>query len=144
VTPQTPRALPGRGWFLTGTVLVALAGTAHTLGQFTPDEPELASGLAAMRAAHLPMGMGMNPSLFDIFRDLAFTMSVTFFALAALNLVIVQHRDTTAALLRTVTIVNLLWLAAFIGVCWFYAVPPPLISGVLIWPFFLMALLRNR
>jgi hypothetical protein len=136
VTPQTPRALPGRGWFLTGTVLVALAGTAHTLGQFTPDEPELASGLAAMRAA--------NPSLFDIFRDLAFTMSVTFFALAALNLVIVQHRDTTAALLRTVTIVNLLWLAAFIGVCWFYAVPPPLISGVLIWPFFLMALLRNR
>jgi hypothetical protein len=88
--------------------------------------------------------MGMAPSLFDIFRDLAFTMSVTFFALAALNIVIVRHRDTTAALLRTVTIVNLAWLAAFIGVCWLYAVPPPLISGILIWPFYLIALLRNR
>jgi hypothetical protein len=141
---MTPRAVSGQGWFLAGTILTLLAGLAHTAGQFTPDEPELASGLAAMRAAHLPMGMGMNPSLFDIFRDLAFTMSVTFFALAALNLVILRHRDTTPALLRTVTLVNLVWLAAFIGVCWFYAVPPPLVSGVLIWPFYLIALLRNR
>jgi hypothetical protein len=141
---MTTHAIPGRGWFLAGTILTLLAGLAHTAGQFTHDEPELASGLAAMRAAHLPMGLGMNPSLFDIFRDLAFTMSVTFFALAALNLVVVRHRDTTPALLRTVTVVNLIWLAGFIGVCWFYAVPPPLISGVLIWPFFLVALLRNR
>ena len=97
-----------------------------------------------MRAARLPMGMGMAPSLFDIFRDLAFTMSVTFFALAALNVVIVRHRDTTPGLLRSVTVLNLVWLTGFIAVCWLYAVPPPLVSGVAIWPFFLMALLRNR
>ena len=76
-----------------------------------------------MRAAHLPLGMGMAPSLWDILRDLAFTMSVTFFALAALNAVIVWHRDTTPALLRSVTVVNLVWVAGFIGVCWLYAVP---------------------
>ncbi|MEO5822986.1 MAG: hypothetical protein ABIT71_20975 [Vicinamibacteraceae bacterium] len=138
------RAIPGQGWFLAGTLLTLLAGLAHTAGQFTPEEPELAVALVAMRTAHLPMGMSMAPSLFDIFRDLAFTMSITFFALAALNIVIVRHRDTTAALLRTVTLVNLVWLAVFIGVCWLYAVPPPLISGVLIWPFYLIALLRNR
>jgi hypothetical protein len=125
-------------------VLVALTGVAHTAGQFTPDKPVLAAGLAAMRTAHLPMGMGMAPSLWDIFRDLAFTMSVTFFALAALNAVIAWQRDTTPALLRLATVVNLVWVAVFIGVCWLYAVPPPLISGVLIWPFFLVALLRNR
>src|SRR5215210_1426454 len=127
---MTTRAI-GRGWFLAGTILTLLAGLAHTAGQFTPDEPELAAALTAMRASRLPMGMGMAPSLFDIFRDLAFTMSVTFFALAALNLVVLRHRDTTPALLRTVTVVNLVWLTGFIGVCWFYAVPPPLISGVL-------------
>jgi hypothetical protein len=141
---MTTRALPGRGWFMAGTLLTLLAGLAHTAGQFTPDEPELAGALTAMRASRLPMGMGMAPSLFDIFRDLAFTMSVTFVALAALNLIIVRHRDTTAALLRAVTILNLVWLAGFIGICWFYAVPPPLISGVLIWPFYLIALIRNR
>ena len=143
-TTETPRSLPGRGWFLAGTILLALAGAAHTAGQFTPEEPELAAGLAAMRTARLPMGMGMAPSLWDIFRDLAFTMSVTFFALAAMNLVVVRHRDTTPALLRAVTLLNLAWVAAFIVVCYVYRVPPPLISGGLIWPFFLVAWLRNR
>jgi hypothetical protein len=123
---------------------VLLAGAAHTAGQFTPDEPELAAGLAAMRASHLPMGMGMAPSLMDIFRDLAFTMSVTFFALAAIDALIVWHRDTTAALLRAAAVLNMVWLAAFIAVCWFYRVPPPLISGIMIWPFFLIAWLRIR
>ncbi len=129
---------------MTGTVLLALTGVAHTAGQFTPDEPELGAALAAMRAAHLPMGIGMAPSLFDIFRDLAFTMSIAFFALAAFNVLIARHRDTTPALLRAATVLNLVWLAAFIALCWFYAVPPPLISGALVWPFFLVALLRNR
>ena len=129
---------------MTGTVLLALTGVAHTAGQFTPDEPELGAALAAMRAAHLPMGMGMAPSLFDIFRDLAFTMSIAFFALAAFNVLIARHRDTTPALLRAATVLNLVWLAAFIALCWFYAVPPPLSSGALVWPFFLVALLRNR
>jgi hypothetical protein len=136
--------IPGRGWFIAGTALVLLAGAAHTAGQFTPDEPELATALAAMRGSHLPMGMGMSPSLFDIFRDLAFTMTVTFFALAAVDALLVWHRDTTAALLRAAALLNMVWLAAFIAVCWFYRVPPPLISGIVIWPFFLIAWLRIR
>ena len=138
------RSVPGRGWFLAGTVLIVLAGAAHTAGQFTPDEPPIAAGLAAMRSSSLPMGMGMAPSLMDIFRDLAFTMSVTFFALAAMNAVVLWHRDTTAPLLRAVTALNLVWLAAFIAVCWIYRVPPPLVSGIVIWPFFLVAWLRIR
>jgi hypothetical protein len=143
MSPSTP-SIPGRRWFATGTILVALTGAAHTLGQFTPDEPELASALAAMRAAVLPMGFGMSPSLFDIFRDLAFTMSVTFFALAALDAAVLWHRDTTAALLRSVTAVNIVWVAGFTAVCFLYRVPPPLICGVLIFPFFVMAWVRNR
>ena len=119
-TRLTSRAIPGRSWFIAGTVLLALAGAAHTAGQFTPDEPEIAAALAAMRASSLPLGMGMAPSLWDIFRDLAFTMSVTFFALAAMNAIVVWHRDTTAALLRAVTVLNLVWVAAFIVVCYVY------------------------
>jgi hypothetical protein len=140
----TTRPISGRGWFIAGTALLALAGTLHTIGQFTPDEPEIAAGLAAMRAARLPMGMGMAPSLMDIFRDLAFTMTVTFVALAAMNAVILWHRDTTPALLRAATALNVAWLADFVLVCWIYRVPPPLISGVVIWPFFLVAWLRIR
>lgn len=140
--PRTPIA--GRAWFITGTVLLALTGVLHTIGQFTPDEPPIAAGLAAMRASRLPMGLGMAPTLFDIFRDLAFTMTVTFFAIAALNAVVAWHRETTASLLRAVALVNVAWIAAFIGICYVYAVPPPLISGIAVWPFFLIAWLRIR
>src|SRR5262245_57264381 len=124
--PMPRTSIPGRGWFITGTVLLALTGVLHTIGQFTPDEPEIAAGLAAMRVSRLPRGMGMTPSLLDIFRDLAFTMTVTFFAIAALNAVVAWHRDTTAALLRSVALVNVVWMAAFVAVCFLYAVPPPL------------------
>jgi len=140
--PRTP--ISGRGLFITGTVLLALTGVLHTIGQFTPEEPALAAALAAMRASRLPMGLSMAPSLFDIFRDLAFTMTVTFFAIAALDAVVAWHRDTTAAMLRAVALVNVVWLAAFVGVCFVYAVPPPLISGIVVWPFFLLAWLRAR
>ena len=141
---QASRTISGRGWFIAGTALLALAGTLHTIGQFTPDEPEIAAGLAAMRTSRLPMGMGMVPSLMDIFRDLAFTMTVTFFALAAMNAVVLWHRDTTPALLRAIAALNVVWLAAFVVICWVYRVPPPLISGLVIWPFFLVAWLRIR
>jgi hypothetical protein len=97
-----------------------------------------------MRASRLPMSFGMTPSLWDIFRDLAFTMSVTFFGLAALNAVVVWHRDTTPALLRTAALVNAVWVAAFVVVCYVYRVPPPLICGVLILPFFVLAWVRSR
>ena len=140
--PRIP--IPGRGWFIAGTVLLALTGVLHTIGQFTPDEPPIAAGLAAMRTSHLPMGMGMAPSLFDIFRGLAFTMTVTFFAIAALNAVAAWHRDTTAPLLRAVALVNVVWIAAFVAICYVYAVPPPLISGLAVWPFFALAWFRAR
>ena len=141
---QASRTISGRGWFVAGTALLALAAALHTVGQFTPDEPEIAAGLAAMRTSRLPMGMGMAPSLMDIFRDLAFTMTVTFFALAAMNAVVLWHRDTTPALLRAIAALNVVWLAAFVVICWVYRVPPPLISGLVIWPFFLVAWLRIR
>jgi hypothetical protein len=33
---MTTRAVPGRGWFLAGTILTLPAGLAPTAGQFTP------------------------------------------------------------------------------------------------------------
>jgi hypothetical protein len=71
-------------------------------------------------------------------------MSVTFFALAAFDALVVWNRDTTAALLRKAAALNAVWLAAFVILCWFYAVPPPLISGLAILPFFVVAWLRIR
>ena len=138
----TPR--PGRRWFLAGSILMLLTGLAHTAGQFGPTPPGLEATLETMRAARLDMGMGMMPSLFDILQDLTFTMSVTFFALAALNLLLAISADVTVRLQRRAALVNLVWLAAFVALCYHYSVPPPIICGAIMWPVFLVAFLRSR
>lgn len=135
---------PGRGWFLAGTILLVLTGIAHTIGQFTPDEPELAAVLNAMRTSNIPMGMGMSPSLMGIFRDLAFTMSIMFFALAAMNLLLIYGADATTRLRRTAAGINLIWLTVFLLLAYSYKIPPPLISALVIWPMFLVAYLKSR
>lgn len=135
---------PGRGWFLAGTILMGLTGVAHTLGQFGGEEPQLAAVLGAMRSTTLPMGMGMAPSIYDIFRDLAFTMSTTFFALTAMNLLLIYGVDATTRLRRTAAGINLVWLGVFIALAYLYRVPPPLISACVVWPVFLIAYLKSR
>jgi hypothetical protein len=129
---------------MTGTVLLGLTGVAHTLGQLGSDPPALVPALTAMRGSSLPMGLGMAPSIFDIFRDLAFTMSITFFALTAMNLLLGLHRDVSTRLRRAGAGLNLIWIGSFIALNWTYRVPPPLISAIVVWPVFLVAYVRSR
>ena len=137
-------AHPGRGWFLAATILMGLTGAAHTLGQFGADPPQLVPALDAMRGATLSMGIGMTPSIYDIFRDLAFTMSTTFFALTAMNLLLVYGVDATTRLRRTAAAINLVWLGVFIALAYGYHAPPPLICGLVMWPLFLIAFVKSR
>lgn len=123
---------------------MGLTGLAHTVGQFGTDPPSLAPTIDAMRAATLPMGLGMSPSLCDIFVDLAFTMSVTFFALTAMNLLLVYGVDATTRQRRAASAITLVWLGAFTGLAYLFRVPPPLISGLVIWPVFLVAFIKSR
>lgn len=97
-----------------------------------------------MQAARLDMGLGMVPSLVDILQDLSFTMSVTFYGLGALNLLLARSSDVTPRLRRQVALVNLGWLTAFTAIGAIYRIPPPLICGVIMWPVFLMVYVRSR
>src|SRR5262245_53656445 len=121
----------GRRLFSTSAILMLLTALAHTAGNLAPTPPlpgEL-EVTAAMQAFHDPLGMGMNPSIWDILRDLAFTMSITFAAIAILNLTLAASRDMPDRLLRRVGWINAGWLAAFTILCFMYRIPPPLISG---------------
>ena len=134
---------PGRGWFIAATVLLGITGALHTIGQFGPEPPELHTALMAAREAHLPMGLGMSPSLMDILSDLAFTMSITFFALTAVNLILAFHADATTALRRTAAGVSVAWLLAFDVLCYVYRIPPPLVSGIVVTIAFAIAFVRS-
>lgn len=121
-----------------------LTGLAHTAGQFGPTPPELEAPMATMQAAHFDMGLGMSPSLLDILQTLTFTMSVTFFALAAMNMLIALSPAVTVDLQRQFALINVLWLIAFVVLSYRYAIPPPLICGVVMLPVFVITFVKSR
>jgi hypothetical protein len=94
--------------------------------------PEDDKVMTAMKGFHNELGMGMSPSTYDLFLALAYSMTVLMVGLGATGLVLSADRSVSSSVIRTVTWLYILWVAAFTLVGYYYRVPPPLISGVLI------------
>jgi hypothetical protein len=114
-------------------IVMLLVAILHTIGNLQPPgDPSLGALFDAMRAFRYNLGMGMNPSMSDVHMLLVLTMTVAFTGLGLLNLALAATRDLPSRLLRRVVLINALWVGAWIVMCWFYRVPPPLISGIII------------
>ncbi len=122
----------GRRFFSVAAILMILTALVHTAGNVAggPPDPADTAVQAVMQTRKLALGMGMAPSVWDIYRTLIFTMSVTLTALGAVNLLLAA--DASTRLLRRVAWLNFLWVGGFTLLNLAYRVPPPLISGVLI------------
>jgi hypothetical protein len=125
---------PGRRLFSTAAILMILTATVHTMGMLLakPSNPDEEKLFDTMRSVHFPMGLGMTPSMFAIYQDLSFTMSITFAALGLMNLILAASPDSSIRLLRKVAWINAAWLAAFLMLNASLGVPPSLISAVVI------------
>jgi hypothetical protein len=125
-------------------VLMLLTAFAHTTGNLMPSDPSLIDAETRMRGYRFDFGLGMSPSMFDVFMLLVLIMTVTFIAFGVLNLALANARDFPDRLLRPIVWINVVWVAVFIALCWFYRAPPPLISGVVIEiPLMAALLVRN-
>lgn len=125
---------PGCRLFAIGSILMLLTAAAHTAGQFAPapNDAALNSVLSAMQGYKLDMGMGMKPSIEEVYYSLAFTMSILLLFLGVQNLVSIYLAGDSAKLMRSLTAINLLCVVAQVILNWHYRIPPPLISFVLI------------
>jgi hypothetical protein len=135
---------PGRRLFTAAAILMLLTAVGHTLGQFAPPEGGELAIIKAMSNYHIDLGLGMRPSFFDIFRTLAFVMSVMFTGLGLLNLIIAADPDVSPRLLRRITWGNLVWLTGFTAICLIYRIPPPLIFGLATMGILAGSLIVNR
>ena len=124
----------GRRLFSTAALLMLLTAALHTIGNMSarPDAGAEEKVFTDMGNLHFPLGMGMNPSLRDVYWDLVFTMSITFAALGLLNLVVAGCAEVGPDVLRRMSWVNALWVGMFVILNVKYQIPPPLISGVVI------------
>jgi hypothetical protein len=124
----------GRRLFTIASLTMLLVAGLHTLGNLstTPIDAREAAVQNAMSDYTIPLGMGMAPSIWGIFRLLVFTMTVTLVALAALALVLAADRQVPARALRRVALTLAITSGVMTAICFFYQVPPPLISFVVV------------
>jgi hypothetical protein len=118
----------GRRLYSAASILTIVVAGLHTFGNLRPDPPEYEGVLTAMRGALVPMGMGMNPSIYDIYWSLVFGMSVLVAGLGVLGLVVVSTTDVTMKVLSRSAAVIAVICAGLTALCWIAKVPPPLIS----------------
>jgi len=119
--------------FSTAAVLMILTAVAHTAGNLTASPtPTEQTVFSEMNGLHVPLGMGMNPSIYDIYWTLVLTMSITFAALGLINLLLAASPDVSGRVLRQVSWANALWVGAFLILTAMCRIPPGLISAVII------------
>jgi hypothetical protein len=125
---------PGRRMFTIACILLLLAAAAHNTGflLLKANGPEDQKVLDAMKDFHNQLGMGMSPSFFDLFLALAYSMTVLMVALGVTGLVLSASKSVSTSVIRTITWLYIGWVAAFTAIGYYYQVPPPLISGVVV------------
>jgi hypothetical protein len=125
---------PGRRAFTSAAIVMLLMAAGHTAGFLTaaPSNPVEEKLFADMGAVLNPLGLGMSPSVKDIYFGLAFALGVTFAALGVTNLMLAAIPETPDRVLRAAGWVNALWVGAFLILNWVYRVPPPLIFGTIL------------
>ena len=123
----------GRRWFAAGSITTLVVALLHTLGNTLPGPPPdqaLVGVESAMRGYRLPLGMGMDPSVWDIYRCLVFTMTICLVGMGTIGLALGASSDASPRLLARVAAVMTATSAALAALSYVYRVPPPLISFV--------------
>src|SRR5262245_36378176 len=123
---------PGRRWFAAGSLTMIVVAALHTIGNTAgpPPDAALQSVESAMHGYTVPLGMGMSPSVWDIYRCLVFTMSICLVGLGALGIALGSSSQVPAAVLARVASLLTVVSAALAVLSFVYRIPPPLISFV--------------
>ncbi len=117
---------PDRRWLSLASLSTLLVAALHTAGQFAPapPDPQLYAVKSAMRGVRLALGLGMAPSVWELFQSLTFTMSITVAALGVVGLVVAGASAASPALVRRTAGVLGATHAALTLLYSFYGVPP--------------------
>jgi hypothetical protein len=137
----------GRRLFAAASIATIVVAILHTIGNTlgnAPPDPAYTALDGAMRGYRLPLGMGMSPSIYDIYRTLVFTMSISVAAMGLLGLVVASSRAATAPLIAQIATIEALACGALTILAAIYQVPPPLISFTVVTLMFAGAVIVAR
>ncbi len=136
----------GRRMFSTASIAMIVVAILHTIGNVAPqaeDAPMLAVR-AGMEGYRIPLGIGMSPSIWDIFRGLTFTMSVCLLAMGTLGLVLAADSEAAPRVLSRMAVVLAATSALLTLLYAYYRIPPPLISMAIVTVLYVVAVRSSR
>jgi hypothetical protein len=93
-----------------------------------------------MRGYQVPLGLGMTPSVWDIYRGLVFTMSICLVAMAGLGLMVSSAPEATPRLLSRVAMIEAVASAALTILYLAYQITPALVSMAVVTVLFAAAM----
>ena len=124
---------PDRRRLTIASLLMLFGALLHTIGNLaSPPDLGLIELRTAMQNYHLELGLGMSPSLWDIQRTLVYTMSICVAAIAWLGFAVAGSAEATPRLIVSVSRIGLVVSGALTALCFYYRVPPPLITFAVI------------
>jgi len=128
------------------SVILLLEAVAHTMGAVAPlpEDPAVQDLVRAMRDLHTPLGLGMEPSAWDISRGLTFTMTVTLLLMGVLGLAIPSAARGDGRVVRVTAGTLLGANLAMLAIWCIYRVPPPLTFQAILTPILLLATFGGR
>jgi len=133
--------------YASASIALILVAILHTIGNTLsspPSDQAYVSMEAAMRGYTVPLGMGMVPSVWDIYRGLVFTMSICLAAMGLLGIAVGASREATSSVLSRVAVVQLVASAALTALYWWYQITPAFISMVVVTVLFAIAVRTTR
>lgn len=133
----------GNRLFASGSVGLIIVALLHGIGTFAgpPEDTALTSVADAMRGYHFDLGLGMLPSLMDIHESLSLTMSIFLLFIGVQNLVSLRIAGDSARLVRSLSVVNVIFVGALVVLYAVYRIPPPLLTLGVVELLFLLALI---
>lgn len=134
---------PGRRLFTVACLVMFLVALLHTIGNTLsspPSDAEYAAMEAAMRDYEIPLGLGMTPSVWDIYRGLVFTMSLCLVAMAGLGLVVASTPESTPRLLSRIATIEAAASGALTLLYLAYQITPALVSMAVVTVLFAAAI----
>jgi hypothetical protein len=137
----------GRRLFGVACISLFLVAVLHTIGNTVsppPPDPAYHATEQAMMNYRVPLGLGMVPSVWDIYRSLVFTMSVCLVAMGALGVVVGASIDATPRLISRTAVVQAIASAVLTALYLFYQITPAFISMAVVTLLFAAAVVIGK
>lgn len=136
----------GRRSLTLAAIATLLVAAAHTIGTFVPpsaDDTGLIALVATMQGYRVPMGLGMEPSLWDIQQGLSLAMSLFLVAFAVLGLSFAGDQDAAPRTLSRIAMISAGTMATLTVMFAVLRIPPPLVMFAVLAVLYLVAALRT-